>query len=677
MVKELAVATGLLLSSLGLNTTWRLGDAFCGGGGTSTGVVEIPGCEVVWAINHDDVAIASHKANHPNTKHFIEDILKIDLGVLDPIDILWASLECTHFSNAKGGQSRDADSRMLAWGLMRYVEHFRPKYIFIENVREFLSWGPLVERNGRMVPDTDKDKLGSEYKKWVKAIQAMGYNYRYKLLNSADYGAHTSRLRYFAVFALEGYPIRFPAATHHKTGAAGLPKWKAVREVLDFTDRGESMFTRKKPHSDNTLRRTLAGVRKQILPGRDTAFVTKWLGNNATTGINAGCSVNAPAITVTTQNRLGLVQAEFMQGEYGTMHNTSVEAPCPALVTNPKQRLVQAEFLFNPAWGGHSSSVENPAPTVVARQDKAPVGLVQADFLMQSNGGSPESKVTGTDRPSRTVLASPNQSLVQAEFLTHFYNGGGNNSSTNEPCPTVTTKPKAGLVQADFMLHNYGGDRFDRNRSLDEPAGTITTTGGQQYLVQGELMFQNNFHNLPASLDDPARTLTTNGGNQFLMTYYGQGGTTGMDQACPTLTTKDRVAKVEAEDGFLFSHQFSNEPSSLDGPSRTLVASRRHQYLTLLELGTCPSHLLPQPGDSLMMRLLKYVCRKYGIADIRMRMLKVSELLQIQGFPVDYVLMGNQTQQKKFIGNAVVPHVARALVGANIEANNERLQAAA
>ena len=200
-------------------------DLFCGAGGTTSGIHLAEGdATVVACVNHDENAIKSHKANHPYCLHLTEDIR--DFKVIQKLAILvsnlrekypgciinvWASLECTNYSMAKGGLPKDADSRTLAEHLDLYVEHLKPDGLFIENVREFMSWGPLDE-NGRPI----SRRNGSDYVKWCNKIQSHGYAFDFKIMNAADYGAYTSRTRYFAQFAAKGIPIAWPAETHSK-----------------------------------------------------------------------------------------------------------------------------------------------------------------------------------------------------------------------------------------------------------------------------------------------------------------------------------------------------------------------------------------------------------------------------------------------------------------------------
>ena len=219
-------------------------DLFCGAGGTSTGVnaARLDGekcADVIACVDHDANAIASHASNHPEALHFTEDIRTLELSPLvahtaikrsenpDAFVVLWASLECTNFSKAKGGMPRDADSRTLAEHLFRYIEAINPDYIQIENVEEFMSWGDMDE-NGKPL-SMDRGRL---YRRWVNNVKKYGYRFEYRILNSADYGAYMSRKRFFGIFAKKGLPIVFPEPTHskepQKTLFNDLKRWKPV-----------------------------------------------------------------------------------------------------------------------------------------------------------------------------------------------------------------------------------------------------------------------------------------------------------------------------------------------------------------------------------------------------------------------------------------------------------------
>jgi len=365
-------------------------DLFCGAGGTSTGVekAKLNGkkcAKIIACVNHDKNAILSHAANHKNSLHFTEDIRTLDLTKLiahtnkmklkypTAALVLWASLECTNFSKAKGGQPRNADSRTLAEHLFRYIEQLKPDYIQIENVEEFMGWGDMDEK-GKPI---SKDK-GKSYKKWVANVQAYGYNYEYSILNSADFGAYTSRKRFFGIFAKDGLPIVFPTPTHSKVGGKDLfgnmKQWKAVKDVLDFSDEGNSIFERKKPLSDKTLERIHAGLIKFVAGGKD-AFILKYNSMSNNGKYNAP-GVDEPCPVVTTQNRLGLTKVNFLSTYYGNGLNYSTNVPAPTVTTKDRFSLITTSFLVNPQYNSSGGSIDNPCFTLIARMDKMPPYLV-------------------------------------------------------------------------------------------------------------------------------------------------------------------------------------------------------------------------------------------------------------------------------------------------------------
>lgn len=405
-------------------------DLFCGAGGTSTGVeramYEGNKCaEVIACVNHDPNAIASHAANHPNALHFTEDIRTLDLTELvahtnskraanpNALVVLWASLECTNFSKAKGGQPRDADSRTLAEHLFRYIEALTPDYIYIENVEEFMCWGDLDE-NGKPV-SRDKGRL---YMRWVQTVCKYGYDFAYRLLNAANYGAYTSRTRFFGIFAKKNLPIVFPEPTHCKNGRrdmfSSLQSWKPVKEVLELSNEGKSIFERDKPLADKTLERIYAGLIKFVAGGKE-AFLIKYNSMNQS-GKYTAPSIDEPCPTVATQNRLGVAKVQFLSKQfsgdpngknisinepcgtittidhhavvstqfidayYGNGHEHSIELPSPTLTTVDRLSLITADqFILNPQYSSSGGSIDKPCFTLIARMDKMPPYLVSVE----------------------------------------------------------------------------------------------------------------------------------------------------------------------------------------------------------------------------------------------------------------------------------------------------------
>lgn len=543
-------------------------DLFCGAGGTSSGVelatVEGKKCaEVIACVNHDKNAILSHQANHPHTLHFTEDIRTLDISPLlahlkkmkakypKALVVLWASLECTNFSKAKGGQPRDADSRTLAEHLYRYIEAINPDYIHIENVEEFMCWGELDE-NGKPV---SKDK-GTSYLKWVRNVRSYGYDFDWRILNAADFGAYTSRKRYFGQFARYGLPIVFPQQTYAKNGDDGgmfhqYKKWKPVRDVLDLQDEGESIFTKKKPLCEKTLERIYAGLIKFVAGGKK--------------------------------------QHEDFMIRYNTMR---------------AQNTVK--------------SMEDPCPTVTTKDRFA---RVKCQFLSKQFSGDPMSKNKSIDEPAGTITTVDHHA-----FITAYY-GNGFNRSVDGSAPTITTKERLALVQPKFIL-NY---RFNnKGSSIEQPAPTICTVG------------QIGIAHC-----------------QFLDNQYGNSKPTSIDTAAPCVVNNPKQNLISTQ--YLLNPQFASSGGSIDNPCFTLIArmDKMPPYLISTEQGEMG--IVIYENDSPMTQKIKEFMSLYGIVDIKMRMLKIQELKRIMGFPEDYILVGTQSEQKKYIGNAVEVNMSRVL----------------
>lgn len=439
-------------------------DLFCGAGGTSTGVnsARLNGqscASVVACVNHDPKAIASHAANHPEALHFTEDIRTLKLSPLvahlnkcrienpEALTALWASLECTNFSKAKGGQPRDADSRTLAEHLFRYIEALDPDYIQIENVEEFMSWGDL-DANGKPI---SRDK-GRAYLRWVRKVKSYGYDFEHRILNAADYGAYTSRKRFFGIFAKKGLPIVFPQPTHSRNPEPGLfgitNKWKAVREVLDLNDEGKSIFNRKKPLSDKTLERIYSGLIKFVAGGKD-AFIVKYNSMNQH-GRYIAPSLEDPCPTVATQGRLALASVQFLSKQYGGApegKNISLDTPAGTITTVDHHAFISVHY-----GNGFNTSVESPAATLTTHDRMA---LVQINFLdMQYGNGKPSS----VESVAGTVTTNPKHHLVTVKhhYLMNpqFSSPGG---SVESPCFTLIAKMDK---RPPYLISTQSGD-FD------------------------------------------------------------------------------------------------------------------------------------------------------------------------------------------------------------------------
>ena len=529
-------------------------DLFCGAGGLSEGVEEarLNGnrcAKVVCCVNHDKNAILSHDANIPDALHFIEDIRTLELSPIntiverirelypDSMIMLHASLECTNFSKAKGGQPRDADSRTLAEHLFRYIDVIDPDYIQIENVEEFMSWGDMDEK-GKPI-SMDKGRL---YQKWVRNVKKYGYNFEHRILNAADFGAYTTRKRFFGIFAKKSLPIVFPEPTHCKGGRqdmfSRLEKWKPVKDVLDFSDEGTTIF-REKPLAEKTLERIYNGLIKFVAGGKD-AFLVKYNSMNRTGKYNAP-GIDEPCPVVTTQNRLGVAQVCFLSKQFS---------------------------------------------------------------------GHPESKNVSVEEPAGTITCRDHHAFVSAHY------GNGFNRSVNEPSATVTTKDRLSLVTPRFIANEYSGG--GQHTSIDNICPAILTNPKQKLITCKPWIMNTSFSNIGSNIEEPAQTITANRKWHYLM-----------------------------------NPQFNSACGSVDNPCFTLIArmDKMPPYLVATESGQIAIEIYD--NDSPMTVKIKEFMALYGIVDIKMRMLRIPELKRIMGFPEDYVLVGTQADQKKFIGNAV------------------------
>ena len=388
-------------------------DLFCGAGGTSSGFIQA--CKRLGlshkliAINHWQVAIATHKTNHPGTRHICEDIDNVNPRHVVPggrLDILLASPECTHHSNARGGKPMNEQSRASAWHILRWAEALYIKDILIENVREFINWGPIGS-SGRPM----SSRKGELFRLFIQALETLGYRVSWNVLNSADYGDPTCRRRLFILATRGRKGLKWPEPTHSKTGEFRMigptKPWRTAREIIDWQLTGKSIFNRKRPLADSTMNRIAAGLKK-----------------------------------------FGGEKAEpFLVMLYGTGKARSVDKPTPT-VTGGGQHIGLCEpFLVQLSHTGpdneHSRrtrSLDQPLPVLTSKADQA---LVEP-FLISTNYSTGD-RVRSVKRPMPTVTGSSGFVLVEP-FLVK-YNGTGKARSVNEPLDTITSKDRFAVVE--------------------------------------------------------------------------------------------------------------------------------------------------------------------------------------------------------------------------------------
>lgn len=343
-------------------------DCFAGGGGASVGIEMALGRPVDIAINHDPQAIRMHKVNHPDTLHLTEDIFKVDLQRYVKgrhVSLMWASPDCTSHSKAKGGQPRKSGLRILPWAVYKHAKAILPDVIIMENVEEIQQWGPLDE-NGHPI----RERLGEDYKKFISAMKGLGYIFDSRELVAADYGAPTTRKRWYAIFRRDGKDIVWPEQTHFKDSE---PKWKQCGEYIDWSDLGKSIFDRSKPLADATQKRIANGIRKYILESkpyivqdkRAAAFIIQYHGEQKA-GDARGQRLSEPIKTIDTSNRYGLVTA-FVTKFYKSGIGQGCDEPLHTITTSPGHFGLVSAFLIKYYGTGGGQELKMPLATITTK----------------------------------------------------------------------------------------------------------------------------------------------------------------------------------------------------------------------------------------------------------------------------------------------------------------------
>lgn len=339
----------IVLSVFEDNSAMRNGliiDCFAGGGGASVGIEMALGRQVDIAVNHDPDAILMHRTNHPDTLHLTEDIFKVDLQKYvkgQKVALMWASPDCTSHSKAKGGQPRKRGLRILPWAVYKHAKAILPDVIIMENVEEIQQWGPLDEE-GHPVPE----RKGEDYRKFITAMESLGYVFDSRELVAADYGAPTTRKRWYALFRRDGRDIVWPEQTHSKGGVNGLKPWEPVYKYLDLQDWGKSIFGRKKPLAENTMKRIARGLEKFVFENQEpfvikvthkcdqclaSPLLIQYHSETTRNGVR-GQQVTEPVQTIDTSNRYGLVMS-YMTKFYKSGTGQGLDEPIHTITTSP------------------------------------------------------------------------------------------------------------------------------------------------------------------------------------------------------------------------------------------------------------------------------------------------------------------------------------------------------
>lgn len=599
-------------------------DGFCGGGGWSTGMELALGEPVTIGINHDAAAIAMHKKNHPNTKHYNESIYTVDpYEACEGRKVGWAhfSPDCTHFSVAKGGTPVKKNIRGLAWVVTKWAGTVKPRIISMENVKEFMTWGPLVAKRDKetgrvlkldgtvatpgevvsaweqqLIPDPKRK--GITFHRFLSVMKELGYEYEWKILRACDYGAPTSRERLFIIFRRDGKPIVWPQATHGdpksvEVKSGKLKPWHTAAECIDWSEDITSIFDRKKPLAENTCKRIARGIKRFIAENPEPFIVDYKFANNSR-------GVNDPLSTITAVNDHYLVEPIL----------------APTIMCNNA--------------GNMGSAANEPLHTITTGNRHFLVAPTLLQYHSETKGCAARGQVV--DKPIQTVDTANRYALTTA-FMTRYYSGEGQATDVEAPLPTITTMGRFGLATATMVQIGYGENKNQKPRALDinKPLGTLVST---------------NKHGLVTA---------------FLEKAYG-GGYTGagcdIDNPVPTITSKDHNRLVTA---FIERHFGTSTGHRVDEPLGTVTSKNKSALVEVF--------LEKYGGGSSVIEIHD---EKYEIVDICMRMLTPRELYLAQGFPEDYVIEWEhngkpypKTQQVAKVGNSVPPPFATAIVRAN------------
>lgn len=662
-------------------------DNFAGGGGTSTGLEAAFGRPVDIAINHDPEALAMHAINHPHTKHLCEsvwDVDPIEVTRNQPVALVWLSPDCKHFSKAKGGKPVEKKIRGLAWVTLRWAAKCKPRVIMLENVEEFKTWGPLIQdEHGHWKPDPAK--RGKTFESFVRQLQAHGYKVDHRELRASDYDTPTIRKRFFLVARRDGLPIQWPAPTNGAPDSPGvragkLQPYRTAAECIDWSLACPSIFGRKKPLAEATLRRIAKGIMRYVVDAAEPFIV----GQGGPVYSGKPVPAHQPFGTLTTENHRAVV--------------------VPSIVPVTHQG------------GDRSESVHEPFRTITGAQrgEKAlaTATMVQVGYG-EREGQAP--RALDIEKPLGTVVGSTKAALVTAFLNEHANASGQRVMPANAPLRTVCAQVKGGhfgLVSA--ALVGVGGRAGDsRPRGADEPTATITAKGDTA--VATAFLAKHYTGVVGSELEQPIGTVTSTDHHSLvaahLSPYYSDkrpADARGQqpDEPVKTITTENRHAVVAST---LVKMRGTSTVADVDEPLHTISAGGQHhaevRAFLLAYYGTDQDQTPGTPLATVTSRdrfgLVTIHGQDYEIVDIGLRMLAPHELYRAQGFPADYVINeipdpellfvgGEQVDgdplalpripltksaQVRMCGNSVCPPLSEALIRANFV--HERLIAGA
>ena len=444
-------------------------DNFAGGGGASIGIEAGIGRAVDVAINHDAEAIAMHRANHPNTQHYTEDVWKVDPVRVTgnrPVGLAWFSPDCKHFSKAKGRRPVSKKIRGLAWVVVRWARRVRPRVIMLENVEEFQDWGPVSE-DGIPCPN----RKGQTFDQFISQLQRYGYRVEWRQLRACDYGAPTIRKRLFLVARRDGLPIFWPEPTHgdphsSEVQAGKLQPWRSAAECIDWSIPCPSIFERKRPLAENTMRRIARGIQRFVLDDPEPFIVR--IGHTGWNGHGMQYPTDDPLTTITSKAEHCLAAPYFIprHGERDGQDPCcrSTERPLPTITATANGASLVAAFMaqhnggYYDANGGTGRSLRLPASTITGRGTQQ---QVVAAHLINQHGT--DQRHRDAREPLSTVCAGGNHAGLVAALMAPYYGSGSGLTGRDlrNPSPSVTSKDRLQLVtvsidQTEYILADIG-----------------------------------------------------------------------------------------------------------------------------------------------------------------------------------------------------------------------------
>ncbi|HFD7093173.1 TPA: DNA cytosine methyltransferase [Klebsiella pneumoniae] len=677
-------------------------DNFAGGGGASTGIELAIGRSVDIAINHDPNAVAMHTTNHPGTLHYCESVYSVRPKVATAgrsVGLAWFSPDCRHFSKAKGAKPVEKAIRGLAWIVIRWALDVGPRVMMLENVEEFKTWGPLLVAEMR----PDPDRIGETFLAFVgmltsgvpadhpallecceflelspdseqakRLVAGLGYVVDFRELRACDYGAPTIRKRFFMVMRRDGQPIVWPEATHGDPKspavlAGKLAPWRTVAECIDWSIPAPSIFGRKKPLAENTLRRIARGIQRFVIESA-SPFIVKC--NHTTT-----------------------------RGKYDCFRGQALDDPLQT-ITKTHGYAIAVPHLTKFRTGATGQPVTDPVPTVTAGTSRRPggnghaLGIVEAGLVpfLAGNGGSEyQAKPRPLDKLAHTILKESRACVVAPVIARQF--GASVGHRADEPSATITAGGggKSQLVVPTLIQMGYGErpGQAPRVPGLDKPLGTVVAGGGKHAVVGAFLAkhYGGNYTGPGVGLDEPAHSVTTVDHHALVTAQIvGVGGRAGqsrprdVSEPLQTMTTKADAAMVTSH--LIKLRGTCRDGQTTDEPMPTITAGGQHvgEVKTTLAVEDYDEERAQQ-----VLAFLQKYCGEdstglvdiggvtYRIVDIGMRMLQPHELYRAQGFPEWYIIDQDyrgvkyaKDKQVARCGNAVPPPFAEALVRANL-----------